>query len=248
MNRKEGRKKSLLLYDSDELFNQFYIDRVNFGCFCPEAFIVYHYEEALMEVVNNPMFLGRIKDRKKSKKMCEVALHKNVNSIKFVPIDLLGELYICFDAKYKKSEDKKHDGIIIDAILGKIEALGMSLQEIDCYGGSVKRRMMSGGEIFYESNGQTDKDAYIKDKNKFKVLKNSSSIFNDMSYDEVLATLGNYDGMLLKELDVDHINEKICEAALMNEPKASRYVPKRYFYVSVREIKRQQDLSSRMYG
>lgn len=233
--KKNGAKKktALSFYDSDDKLNQYYIDKANYRqlliSYSLGEVTAYSYEDVLLKLATDGMFLKEIDDTRINKKMCEIALYQNMNSIKFIPIDLLCELFIKLSIKYNKNRDERDIFLILDTILGEIESKGLSLHKItDEKADSEVRRCRSNkviAEVYYGKM----LSAYKADESNFKIIREKlfPSYLDGLYYSEVLISLSN-DGMLLEYIHPKNINLKMCEVAIYQNKNALQFVPTRY--------------------
>lgn len=230
------------LYDSYDAHNQYYIDRVYFNFTYIATYSEYHgYNETLLEIRNNEYFLGELETKSINKKMCEIALSKNANVINFVPKELLGELYVRFNIRSKNSIRKKNYNIILDTILGEIEAGGLSLHETDFWA-SKKRKPpaiewlndFNSIKFWYKNIYGNYKEHCDRDEYRFNLINNRSKFFRGMLYGEVLANI-NKDGLLLKYMPEDSRDIKMCQIAMIQNQDAEEYIP-RYLMIIIDSI------------
>lgn len=225
-----------LFYDDYDAHNQYYIDRANFCSFYisqtrrnePRSYTPIedreplHYKAVLLKLANDGGFLQDIAAENINLKMCAIALCENVNIIKFVPKELLGELYVYFDVRHGDSKNKKRDGLVIDAVLREMDANGLK-NKMD-FSISSKRRKMLRLSHYFDEDEQREED-----KNNFKVITDKKSVFYNMSYAEVLNTL-EHDGLLLGAIPRELKNNKMCQIAMKSNPASKKYITREFKY------------------
>lgn len=217
--------EAMKFYDEYEAHNQYYVDRARFNDFYSRVGggydgSIFNYDKTLLELSKNGLFLKEINDDNINKKMCVIALYQSAQAVKYIPKDLLGEIYVEFDTRRLRSEnaDRDRDCAVLGAIMKEITDRGLAIHKVVTSGD--KRRVIDGKFLYRRQN----RSQFWEDKRDYKVIHDSSNVFDGMSYDEVLANL-NHDGMMLARVPCEARNKNMCEIAMNNNQSAKNHIP-----------------------